>query len=90
MTTSQKNARKIMSMTTDSNCSPKDLVKAIESDPIMTTKILEVANSSFFSLPGSVDSVQDASVHLGLNTVKNLAISIAMLDSQSRQDHINA
>jgi len=68
-------------MTADINCSPKALVKAIERDPFMSTKILEVVNATFFSMPKHVVSVQDASVRLGLNTVKNLAISLAAVDS---------
>lgn len=80
-----ESVHQIMSMTADINCSPKDLVKVIESDPIMTMKILKLVNSAFFSLSRNVASVQHALVYLGLNTVKNLAISIATVDSLPRQ-----
>jgi len=80
-----KSVHQVMSMTADINCSPKDLVKVIESDPIMTMKILKLVNSAFFSLSRNVASVQHALVYLGLNTVKNLAVSIATVDSLPRQ-----
>ena len=80
-----ESVHQVMSMTADINCSPKDLVKVIESDPIMTMKILKLVNSAFFALSRNVASVQHALVYLGLNTVKNLAISIATVDSLPRQ-----
>jgi len=71
----------VMAMTSDINCSPRDLVKVIESDPILTMKILRLLNSAFFSLSRRVASVQHALAYLGLNTVKNLTISIATVSS---------
>ncbi len=72
---------RLMEMTKDFNCSPKDLVEVIECDPVMTMKILKLVNSAFFSLSRDVVSIQHALVYLGMNTVKNLAISIATIDA---------
>jgi len=72
---------RLMEMTKDFNCSPKDLVEVIEYDPVMTMKILKLVNSAFFSLSRDVLSIQHALVYLGMNTVKNLAISIATMDA---------
>jgi len=80
-----ESVHQVMSMTADINCSPRDLVKVIESDPIMTMKILKLVNSAFFALTRNVASVQHALVYLGLNTVKNLAISIATVDALPRK-----
>lgn len=49
----------------------------IESDPVMTMKLLRLVNSAFFALSRNVASIKHALVYLGLNTVKNLAISVA-------------
>ncbi len=76
---------RVMAMTADINCSPRDLVKVIESDPILTMKILRLLNSAFFSLSRRVASVQHALAYLGLNTVKNLTISIATVNSLPRK-----
>jgi len=64
-------------LTADADCSAKDIVHTIECDPVMTVKILKVINSAFYGLPQKITSIQRASVHLGLNTIKNLALSIA-------------
>lgn len=72
-----QSVQKILDLTRDINCLPKDLVAVIEKDPVMTMKILKVINSAFYSLPNKITSVSQSVVYLGLNTIKNLALSIA-------------
>jgi putative nucleotidyltransferase with HDIG domain len=72
-----QSVQKILDLTRDINCLPKDLVVVIEKDPVMTMKILRVINSAFYSLPAKITSVNQSVVYLGLNTIKNLALSIA-------------
>jgi len=74
-----KSVQKVMQLTADVNASAKDIVRVIESDPIMTIKILKVINSAFYGLPQKITSIQRAVVHIGLNTIKNLALSIAAI-----------
>ncbi len=80
-----ESVHQVMTMSADINCSPKDLVRVIERDPVMTMKILKLVNSAFFTLSQHVASVQHALVYLGMNTVKNLAVSIATVDTLPRQ-----
>lgn len=80
-----QSVHRVMEITTDINCSPKDLVQVIERDPVMTMKILKLVNSAFFALSRHVSSVQHALVYLGLNTIKNLAVSIATVETLPRQ-----
>ena len=79
-----ESVHQVMALTSDINCSPKDLVKVIESDPVMTMKLLKLVNSAYFALSRNIASIQHALVYLGLNTVKNLAISIATVDALPR------
>ncbi|HEX8986766.1 MAG TPA: HDOD domain-containing protein [Rhodocyclaceae bacterium] len=72
-----QSVQKILDLTRDINCLPKDLVVVIEKDPVMTMKILKVINSAFYNLPTKITSVNQSVVYLGLNTIKNLALSIA-------------
>jgi len=81
-----KSVHRIIEMSADINCAPKDLVQVIEHDPVITMKLLKLVNSAFFSLANSVASVRHALVYLGLNTVKNLALSIATIDSLPRKN----
>lgn len=72
-----KSVQAILEMTRNINCLPKDLVGVIEKDPVMTMKILRVINSAYYSLPNKITSVGQSVVYLGINTIKNLALSFA-------------
>jgi putative nucleotidyltransferase with HDIG domain len=72
-----KSVQTILEMTRNINCLPKDLVGVIEKDPVMTMKILRVINSAYYGLPNKITSVGQSVVYLGINTIKNLALSFA-------------
>jgi putative nucleotidyltransferase with HDIG domain len=74
-----KSVQQILEMTRQMDCTPKELVQVIESDPVVTVKILKVVNSAYFALPKQVTSINHAVVFLGFNTIKNLALSIAAI-----------
>ncbi|MCX8086197.1 MAG: HDOD domain-containing protein [Rhodocyclaceae bacterium] len=72
-----KSVQAILEMTRNVDCLPKDLVGVIEKDPVMTVKILRVINSAYYGLPNKITSVAQSVVYLGINTIKNLALSFA-------------
>lgn len=74
-----KSVQKILELTRDVNCAPKDLVQVIDKDPVVTVKVLRVVNSAYYSLPKQITSINHAVVYLGFNTIKNLALSIAAI-----------
>ncbi|MGR3318167.1 MAG: HDOD domain-containing protein [Candidatus Anammoxibacter sp.] len=74
-----KSVNRVIELSSDINSSHKDLVAVIEHDPVMTLKVLKLINSTYFGLAREVTSVNYAVVYVGLNTVKNLAISIASI-----------
>lgn len=74
-----KSVQRILEMTADINCSQKELVEVIKNDPVFTLKILRMVNSAYFSLAQEVTSVHQASVYLGLNTLKNVALGLAII-----------
>jgi putative nucleotidyltransferase with HDIG domain len=81
-----KSVQKILELTRDVNCTPKDLVQVIDKDPVVTVKILKVVNSAYYSLPKQITSVNHAVVYLGFNTIKNLALSIAAIGILPKQN----
>lgn len=72
-----KSVQTILELTRNINCLPKDLVSVVEKDPVMTMKILRVINSAYYGLPNKITSVGQSVVYLGINTIKNLALSFA-------------
>lgn len=74
-----KSVQKILELTRDVNCTPRELVQVIDTDPVITVKILKMVNSAYYSLPRQITSINHAVVYLGFNTIKNLALSIAAI-----------
>ncbi len=74
-----KSVQQVVQLTSDINASAKDIVRVIECDPVMTVKILKAINSPFYGLPQKITSVQRAVVHIGLNTIKNIALGVAAM-----------
>lgn len=74
---------KINELSHEMNASPRDLVKIIMLDPVITGKVIKLVNSSFYGLPQRVQTLGQAVVLLGMNTVKNVAISTALLSTLS-------
>ena len=81
-----KSVEKVVQLASDINSPAKEIVRVIECDPVMTVKILKVINSSFYGLPQKITSVQRAVVHIGLNTIKNLALSVAAIGMLSTKN----
>jgi putative nucleotidyltransferase with HDIG domain len=72
---------RIIELTSDIDSSNKELVAQITHDPILTAKVLKLVNSAYFGLARSVDSIQHSVVYVGINTIKNLALSVAAMGS---------
>lgn len=74
-----KSVQKILDLTRDVSCSPRDLVQVIDKDPVVTVKVLRVVNSAYYGLSNPITSIDHAVVFLGFNPIKNLALSIAAI-----------
>lgn len=70
---------RLLQLATDINADSRNIVHVIETDPLMTVKVLKVINSPFYGLSQKISSVQRAVVHLGINTVKNMALAVAAI-----------
>jgi HD-like signal output (HDOD) protein len=68
----------IIAMVEDPRSSAGKLHKIIAHDPSLSSRILKVINSAFYGMSGQVGSVERAIVLLGLNAVKNLAVSASL------------
>ena len=82
-----QSVQRVLQLTSDLNCSHKELVQIIEHDPIITVKILKLLNSAYYNLPHKITSIKRSVVYIGFNTIKNLALSIAsvgMLPKKNR------
>ncbi len=74
---SMRNAQKILELARNVNYRHKELVAVIEEDRTMTMKNLKIINSPYYRLPCTVISIRQAVVYLGINTIKNMALTLS-------------
>lgn len=86
-----KSVSEVLRLTADVNCSQKALVEVIKRDPVFTLKILRLVNSAYFGLSREITSINHASVYLGLNSLKNVALGLAAVGAipESASKHID-
>jgi HD-like signal output (HDOD) protein len=70
-------ASKVMNMVNDPDISFKKIAEEISRDQSMTTNILKLCNSAYFSKGKEITSIDRAIVTLGLKEVKDIVIVIA-------------
>ena len=72
---------KVLETCNDPNASAYDLKRVISLDPVLTGRVLKLINSAYYSLGHPVSSLTRAIILLGINNVKNLALSFTILDN---------
>lgn len=70
---------KVLDICNRPDTAPNDLNRVISLDPVLTGQVLKLINSAYYSLVNKVTSLTRAIIMLGLNTVKNLALSTAII-----------
>lgn len=70
---------KIMEVCNNPASSPVELSQVISLDPVLMGRVMQLINSAYYGLNNRVTSLVRAIIMLGFNTVKNLALSTAVL-----------
>ena len=68
-------AVRIMELVADPEFSTDELVATVNTDPVLTGKVLRICNSSLYGLPREIKTPGEAVAYLGTRTLVNLAIS---------------
>jgi diguanylate cyclase (GGDEF)-like protein len=73
-------ALKILDAVRQDDDSFNELAEIIKSDPALTARILKLANSSFYRLPHQVNSLAQATALIGIQALKNIALSFLIIE----------
>lgn len=76
---------KILEICNNPMTSPSDLNKVISIDPVLMGKVMKLINSAYYGLSQEITSLVRAIIMLGINTVKNLALSTAVLGTLGKK-----
>ncbi|MDR0655713.1 MAG: HDOD domain-containing protein [Treponema sp.] len=74
---------KVLEICNNPQTSPADLNRVISLDPVLVARVLKLINSAYYSMGQQVTSLVRAIIMLGINTVKNLALSTAVMSNLS-------
>ncbi len=81
---------KVLEICNNPNTSPADLNHVISLDPVLVGRVLKLINSAYYGLGQQLTSLVRAVIMLGINTVKNLALSTAVLGNFSSKNQYQA
>ncbi|MDR0487542.1 MAG: HDOD domain-containing protein [Treponema sp.] len=72
-------AGKVLEICNSTHVNPADLNHVISLDPVLVGRLLNLLNSAYYGLGSHISSLARAIIMLGINTVKNLTLSTAIL-----------
>jgi HD-like signal output (HDOD) protein len=73
----------------DENASADTVAAIVRQDPAMSSKVLQVVNSSFFSSGANVSDVRAAVLRLGMKTIRNLALGVGAFDAVGKSHGVD-
>ena len=76
----------LISLIDNPKTSARNVAQLISTDQALTAKILKLANSAFYGFPREIATVDLAVVVLGFETVKNLGLSVSVLERFASTD----
>lgn len=77
-------AQKLLALNINTDEDEREMLMLIEQDPQISAKIIGLSNSSMISSTRKSTSVKEAAVLLGMNRVKSVAISIAIMSLSTK------
>ncbi|MBK6659040.1 MAG: HDOD domain-containing protein [Proteobacteria bacterium] len=75
---------KINELVADDSTSLEQLALVVIRDPNLTARILKLANSAFYGLPGRVDTITRAVMLLGMGEIQKIVTSVCAVQTFSR------
>jgi putative nucleotidyltransferase with HDIG domain len=77
-------AQKLLALHINTDEDEREMLMLIEQDPQISAKIIGLSNSSIISSTRKSTSVKEAAILLGMNRVKSVAISIAIMSLSTK------
>ncbi len=86
LSTIPRTLKSVMDVVNDEDSSMGDLVRIIEGDPALASRVVAMANSAFYGYRAPVKSISKATMVLGYEMVRNLAITVSLFKCQNSRE----
>ncbi|MCO4783287.1 MAG: HDOD domain-containing protein [Candidatus Cloacimonetes bacterium] len=80
---------KIMELTNDKNSGADDLVKVIQTDPSITTKVLRMVNAPYYAVANEIYDVKKAIVRLGFRAIREISLTVSVCELFKSKSNIH-
>lgn len=77
-------AQKVLTLADDDDAGPEKLSAIITSDQSLSVKVLTMANSAYYGHRGKIGTIRQAVVVIGLNMLKQVALSVLVCGTMGR------
>ena len=78
-------AQKLLALHLDTDAGETEMIRLIEQDPLLSAKVIGLANAPVMGLGRKISSVSDAAMLLGMRRLKYVSIGIATLSMITNQ-----
>jgi putative nucleotidyltransferase with HDIG domain len=72
--------KKLLAVIENPKISLTEVGNFIQSDPVLTSRVLKMVNSPIYGFPGRISAVQQALILLGLNVVRGLLLGVSVFE----------
>ncbi len=79
--------RKILAVLENPKTSLSDIGKLILNDPVLTSRVLKIANSAVYGFPGRISTINQALLLLGFNIIRGLLLSVSVFEAMQQTIH---
>ncbi len=83
-------ATTVIELSNDPDVSQRTLADTVERDPAIATRLLKLVNSPYFGIRGTVVSIHQALVFLGVSNLRNLVLSTCVMDLFSKDGEVGS
>ncbi len=73
-----KAASRVQTLLQDPNCTLNDIEQAVRLDPVLTGKIMKIANSAFYGMGQRIETVRAAILFLGFRQTRDISVAMAL------------
>lgn len=77
-------AAQVMKKAEDPDSDLKSMSELISRDASLVVRVLKIANSSFYSMPRKIESIQQAIVLMGYTTLRSVVVAASIKDVFAR------
>ena len=78
-------AAKILRLANNPSANLRSIEKAIKLDPVLTARVLKIANSAFYGAPNRIDTLGQALGVMGFLPAREMSVALAIGSLQTQQ-----